>query len=61
MNRPAFLRQFATIFRSSGMGLGQIAPKTLSSGRRSSPRRSPEGVRYVIKKISLLTLGAALV
>src|SRR3546814_12580726 len=61
MNGAAVLRQFATFFLSSGTGLGQIAANNAFIGTRLSAARSLEGVRYMNKKIPLLTLGAALI
>src|SRR3546814_16104508 len=60
MNGASFFRHFATFFRSYGTGLRRIAAKTPSSGP-ALPRKVPEGVRYMNKKIPLLTLGAALI
>src|SRR3546814_20581700 len=60
MNGASLLRQCATFFRSYGTGLRRIATKTPSSGP-ALPRKCPEGVRYMNKKIPLLTLGAALI
>src|SRR3546814_1928784 len=61
MNGAAVLRHFATFFLSSGTGLGQIAANNAFIGTRLSAARSLEGVRYMNKKIPLLTLGAALI
>jgi hypothetical protein len=37
MNGATILRQFATIFRPSGKGVGQTALRTVSSGRIAVP------------------------